>query len=139
MYSKKIHYKKRDKLAQKFKEENGAVEFDFKTRTLFFPEGGIMAMEEYPVMLHRVKGYKKLPDGTVEVLFTKKKYPDKTIKASLWFEEVREHINYFKRLENFLKKVGYDTEVSEKWKKKLAKELKYVKDEKCLTNIKKQI
>lgn len=117
-----MNKKQKEKLAKKFIQKNGAVEFDFRNRTLLFPEGGLFSIDKYPVMLHKIRGYKKLPNGMVKVLFTKKKYPSKTSKASIWFEELRETINYLKRLEKLLIQMGYNT--NPKFKKEFIKNVK---------------
>lgn len=103
-----MNKKQKQKLAKEFIEENGAVEFDFKERTLYFPDGGLFSIDEFPIMLHKIRGYKKLPNGMTQVLFTKKKYPNKITKSSIWFEELHDTILYLKRLEKLLIKMKYN-------------------------------
>jgi len=44
-----------------------------------------------------------------QVIFTKEKYPVDTYRATLWFQELDEHINYFKRMKKMLNDLGYST------------------------------
>lgn len=105
----KINYKKRDKLVEEFYNKNGACHFDFKGRNIKLYDGGLFAIEEEKVMRHKMIGTKKLPNGFSEILFSKKKYPAKEHNAWMWFEDVDDHINYFRRLKKFLNSMGYRT------------------------------
>lgn len=107
--NKKINYKKRDKLAEEFYRKNGACEFKFKTRDVKLYDGGLFAIEEEKVMRSKIIGFKKLPNGSSEVIFSKKKYPAKEHNAWIWFEDVDERINYFRRMKKFLNNLGYRT------------------------------
>jgi hypothetical protein len=104
-----MDYRKRNKLAEEFYEKNGACNFDFKGRNIKLNDGGLFAIEEEKVMRHKQIGTKKLPNGMVEILFSKKKYPTTEHNAWMWFEDVDEHINYFRRVKKFLNKLGYKT------------------------------
>ena len=55
--------------------------------------------------------------------FNKEKFDN--MAAWIWFEELDETINYLKRMRKMLNKIGYDTGLSERWKKKLVKDLKH--------------
>ena len=106
--------KEKQKLADEFKTNNGAVSFDFKNRTLLFNDGGLFSIEKEIKLIPRTrfvniktgkdKGNLKLK--TIKGPKVKYEYYD----ATLWFEELHETINYLKRLEKCLKKMGYNVD-----------------------------
>jgi len=105
--------KNKEKLAEKFIWKNGAVKFDFKNRTLLFNDGGLFSIEKKIVKLPRSK-FVKVKEGKFKGMTELKHIKGPKVKhedydATLWFEELRETINYLKRLEKFLIKLGYDT------------------------------
>lgn len=91
-----------------------------KERVLYFNDGGLFSIEKKKVYSPKILKIKK--DGAT--VFSKKKYPDWIYEASLWFEELRETINYLKRLERLLLKLGYDTnaKISDEYMNKLLKQ-----------------
>ena len=90
--------------------KNGCCRIDFKNKDILLSDGGLFSIITKKVRRHKVIGYKKLPNGNSQVLFSKNK-PIKDIdyEVVVWFEELRETINYLKRLEKFLNKLGYKT------------------------------
>jgi len=122
----KKQLEKLNKLAEKWVQKNGACSFDFKNRGVDLCDGGLFAIVEKTVMLQKVKGHKKLPNGCSEVIFTDKKYPTKTYDANIWFEDVDGLIRYFKRMKKFLNDLGYKTdgELKKSYIKKLMKIIK---------------
>ncbi|TAL57993.1 MAG: hypothetical protein EPN86_00970 [Nanoarchaeota archaeon] len=91
-------------------EKNGACTVDFKNRNIILHDGGLFYIDSKRVRRHKIIGFKKLSNGASEVLFSKKAtIKDINHEAVLWFEELRETINYLKRLERFLNSQGYKT------------------------------
>jgi len=100
----------KQKAFQKWLEKNGACNLDFKNRNIVLYDGGLFSITSKNVKRRRIIGYKKLSNGFSEIIFSKKAtIKDIDHEAILWFEELRETINYLKRLEIFLNKHGYKT------------------------------
>lgn len=99
-------------IIQKWKEKNGAADFDLKNRDIILYDGGLFSIEAKKIKGHKIIGYKKLPDGNVQILFSKKKcINDVDYRAYLWFEELDETIRYLKRMKRMLNKIGYKTDL----------------------------
>jgi len=96
---------------QKFLEKNGCgVSIDFKHGDILIPDGGLWSIEAKKVKRHKIVGYKKLSNGSMQVLFSKKRIvKDVDYEVCIWISELRDTINYFKKLEKLLNKMGYDT------------------------------
>ncbi len=89
---------------------NGAASFNLEHRNIILYDGGLFSIEAKNIRTHKILGTKKLKDGTHEVLFSKKRITkDKEYKATLWFEELDETINYLRRMKRMLNKLGYNT------------------------------
>jgi hypothetical protein len=98
------------KVIEKWIWANGAADFDLKKKDVILFDGGLFCIEPYKVMRHKMIGMKKLPNSTCsQVIFSKKKYPTEEFKATLWFEDIDETINYFKRMKKMLNSLGYKT------------------------------
>lgn len=110
----------KQKAFQKWLEKNGACNLDFKNRNIVLYDGGLFSIESKNVKRRKIIGYKKLPNGFSEIIFSKKAtIKDIDHEAILWFEELRETINYLKRLERFLNKQGYKTTYEKKRNKNI--------------------
>jgi hypothetical protein len=94
---------------EKWLRNNGCADFDTKTRDIILYDGGLMSIEPYTQQLPRICGKKKLPNGCVELIFTKKKYPHICYKGTLWFEELDETIAWMQRARKLLQRLGYQT------------------------------
>lgn len=113
------------KIVEKWIMENGAADFDLKKRDIILFDGGLFAIEKKKVKRRKIVGQKKLPNGWIEILFSKNKcVNDEEYYATLWFEELWETILYLKRMDKMLRSLGYDTHKSVNWKKSLGKKLK---------------
>ncbi len=98
------------KIVKGWVEKNGCAKFNLKDKSVDFFDGGLFAIESKKVKRHKITGYKKLPNGCVEILFSKKKLvKDIESHANLWFEDIDDTINYFKRMKKMLNKLGYKT------------------------------
>lgn len=102
---------KKEKLLQNFLEKNGCgVEIDYKNKDILIPEGGLWGIEKSFLKVKKIVGYKKLSNGATQILFSKKaNHKVEHYKVIIWIEELRETINYLKRLEETLIKMGYNT------------------------------
>lgn len=90
--------------------KNGASTFDLKNKDIILWDGGLFYIKEEKYKSHKIIGYKKLKNGFVEVLFSKKKIvPRERYKAVMWFEDLDETINYFIRMKKMLNGLGYKT------------------------------
>jgi len=124
---KLLSLKERRKLAHEFLINNGAIIFDFKNRTLIFPDGGLFSIEK-EIKFHPRSRFVKIKGGPLKGGLELKRIKGPKVKyehykASFWFEELRETINYLKRLEKCLDKMGYTTsqQFKEEYKKKIKK------------------
>jgi len=114
----KLSLKQKRKIVDRWKERNGAADFNLKSRDITLYDGGLFSIVSKRVKSCKIKGFKKLPNGNTEVLFSKNKSLN-TVEhnAILWFEELDETINYLKRMKNMLNRIGYKTDVSIKKRK----------------------
>lgn len=80
-----------------------------KNKDVIFPDEGLFSIESKKIKLPKITGHKKLKNGNSQVLFSKRKYVNTDYKATLWFEELDETINYLKRMKRMLNKLGYKT------------------------------
>lgn len=125
----KKQLEKLNKLGEEWVIKNGACSFDFENKGVNLTDGGLFALVEKTIMLQKTRGFKKLPNGCSEVLFTKKKYRTKIYEANIWFEDVDGIILYYKRMKKFLNDLGYNTggKLKKSYVKKLLKQLDKVK------------
>lgn len=94
---------------------NGGCDFDLKGRDIILYDGGLFSIEAKPIKFKKIIGYKNLPDGGRQVIFSKKKLVKSTeYKAYLWFEELNETINYLRRMKKMLNRIGFKTGGKEK-------------------------
>lgn len=98
------------KIAENWIADNGACNFDFKNGDVILYDGGLFSIEERKIKRHKIKGFKKLLDGSSQVIFSKKKYPSKERYVNLWISEIDETIDYFKRMKKMLNKIGFKTD-----------------------------
>lgn len=107
----------RQKIIEEWIKRNGCAGFDLKNKNIILYDGGLLSIEKKKVKRSKIIGYKKLPDGYTRILFSKKKtVPSEEYSAILWFEEVEETINYFKRMKKMLNKLGYKTKLKRRCK-----------------------
>jgi hypothetical protein len=99
----------KNKIAREWIKNNGCADFDFKKRDVILWDGGLFSIVKEKVMRQKVTGFKKLPNGMSQIIFSKKKYPVEDYKAIFWFEELDDSINYFKRMKKMLNSLGYKT------------------------------
>jgi len=103
-----MNIKEKEKLAEKFITNNGAVQFDFENRTLIFPDGGLFSIDKTVKMVPKTK-FVTVKDSLVLKNIKGKKVQREDYDATFWFEELHETINYLKRLEKVLIQMGYKT------------------------------
>lgn len=110
--------KEAEKINREWLEKNGAGEFDFKNKDVILYDGGLFAIEveKKRVLRHRIWISKKptMVDGKIfgyELKSTKLRGTriKEDYKARIWFTEIDETINYFKRMKRILNKLGYKT------------------------------
>jgi len=107
--------KERGQAMEKWKKKHGACEFDFKNKEINLTDGGIISINSRKVKRHKIVGYKKLPNGNVQVLFSKNK-PIKDVEhyANIWFEDIDDIIKYFKDMKKMLNSLNYKTTLYKK-------------------------
>lgn len=104
--------KYKQKIVKRWIEKNGASGFDFKNRDIIIWNGGLFYIDKYKYLAHKIIGKKKNKDGFIEILFSKKKtISSEDYYANLWFEDLDETINYFKRMKKMLNKIGIKTDL----------------------------
>ena len=103
----------KETIIQKWIENNGACRIDIKNRDIILYDGGLFSIESKKVKRKKIVGYKKLPNGNSQVIFSKKAtIPDVDYEATMWISELDETINYFKRMKKMLNKIGFKTNIS---------------------------
>ena len=88
----------------------GLAKIDFKRREFEISEGTLFSILQKKIMLRKIVGKKKLPNGSYRILFSKKTYPADTITFGAWFDELNSIIVWFTALKKELKKFGYKTD-----------------------------
>ncbi|MFA5993309.1 MAG: hypothetical protein WC796_06390 [Candidatus Pacearchaeota archaeon] len=110
MKKRKLSYKEKEKIINKWIQKRGCCKFDLKNKEIILHDGALLCICSKNVRRHKVTGYKNLPNGYLEVLFSKNKpIKDKEYYADIWFEDVDELISYFKGLKRVLNSMGYKT------------------------------
>lgn len=109
----------KQKEIQKWREKNGAASFDLKKKNIILHDGGLFVIEKEVKTKNKTKVIiDKQPNenGHYSVNFIPIKRNGKLIKekvedykAIIWFSELDETINYFKRMKKLLNKLGYKT------------------------------
>ena len=61
----------KQKVIKQWIQDNGAASFDLKNEDIFLWDGGLFSIEKEKFMRSKVIGHKKLPNGMVEILFSK--------------------------------------------------------------------
>tara|TARA_Y100000310_G_C20595660_1_gene770364 strand:+ start:824 stop:1204 length:381 start_codon:yes stop_codon:yes gene_type:complete len=116
---KLLSLKERRKLAKDFIENNGACYFDFKKRDIIFPDGGLFSIEK---IIKKRPRYRKVKIKGEDFYHLKdikgKKIKYEDYEATVWIEDVTDMINYLKRLEKVLIKMGYNPKQSIEWQKR---------------------
>ena len=111
---KNLTKKERD-ILEEWIARNGACKFDYKNNDILLGDGGLFSIEKEKYKAHKITGYKKLPGGSVQILFSKKRIvPSERYWANLWIEELNETINYLIRLKKLLNKLGIATVFNKK-------------------------
>jgi hypothetical protein len=106
---------KKKKEAEKFLQENGCgIKFNFKERSVDIPSGGLWYIEPNLKKVYRRKYlFEELPNGNHEIRsYTKWWLPkewESTPEVNVFFEEIDEIIEYFKKVKKLLNKMGYKT------------------------------
>jgi hypothetical protein len=120
-----MNLKQKQKIVDKWIMNNGAANFNLKTRDILLYDGGLFSIEKETKYRPRSKlvPYKKggvIGSELKEIKGPKVKYEE--YKANLWFEELKETIRYLQRMERMLRSLGYNTGASlklqERYKKK---------------------
>jgi hypothetical protein len=107
--------KQKQKIVDDWTSKHGAAIFDLKNKNIFLPDGGLFGIEKIKYWSKKIRGYKKLPNGGKEVLFSKNKIVAReTYRAVIWFGELGETIDYLKNMEKMLNKIGYKTRINKK-------------------------
>lgn len=107
----------KQKIIEEWIKKNGCAGFDLKNRDIILYDGGLFSIEKKKVKRSKIVGYKKLPNGSVQILFSKKKtVPYEDYSAVMWFEDIEETIGYFKRMKEMLNKIGYKTNLKKRLK-----------------------
>jgi len=101
--------KKKLAIVEDWIHKHGACSFDFESKDVILGDGGLFSIEKKKVKRQKVSGYKKLPTGGMQVIFSKKTYPDEDLEAWLWIEELEETILYFQSMKRMLNKIGVRT------------------------------
>jgi hypothetical protein len=102
--------KKDKEIMEKWIEKHGACYFDYKNKDIILPDGGLFSIEKKKYKARKIAGYKKLPNGNTQILFSKKKIiPPETYKAKIWMQELDETIRYLKNIKRMLNKRGIKT------------------------------
>ena len=105
---KKKITKKDEEIMEDWIRKNGACSFDYKNKDIILHDGGLFSIEKKKYKAHKITGYKKLPGGGVQVLFSKKKtVPSEKYEATIWMCELSETINYLKRMKKMLSETPY--------------------------------
>jgi len=109
---KKKITKKDKKIMEEWIRKNGACSFDYKNKDIILHDGGLFSIEKKKYKSHKIIGYKKLPDKSVQVLFSKKKLiPSEKYEAVFWMNELDETIDYLNRMKKMLNKLGIKTDI----------------------------
>jgi len=128
MINKLKNIKERNKLAEEFQSNNGGIYFDFKNKTLIFPDGGLFSMEKKVETVSNSK-FVLIKEGDykdcLKLVPTKGTKKVDNLSASMWFEDVKDTIRYFRRLDDCLKKMGYNTDM--KYPPELIQKLKRIR------------
>lgn len=110
----------KNKMLEEFLKKNGCgIKLDFDHNTIVIPDGGLWGVNKEIIKIPVIKGYKKVPNkGYYEIIsYPKRKQKSEEFDVIIWFEELRETINYLIRLEKLLKDMGYETTKSIRRKK----------------------
>jgi len=96
-------------------KRNGGASFDLDKRDIILYDGGLFAIEKEICYMPRTR-WKEIEKGKLKGCSTLaqikgKKVKYETYKAYLWTEELRETINYLRRMERMLNSIGYETNV----------------------------
>ena len=105
--------KKQREICKDWIYKHGCASLDFKKRDVILHDGGLFSIDKKIVKMQKATGkFKKLPNGCLQLLFTKKKYPAEIYDAVLWFEELDITIRWLKSLKRLLNSLGYKTKTS---------------------------
>jgi len=106
---KRINKKNRE-IMEKWIVRNGACYFNYGDKDIILPDGGLFSIEKKKYKARKIIGYKRLPNGMTEILFSKKKIvPSEKYEATIWMSELDEIINYFQSMKRMLNKIGINT------------------------------
>jgi len=95
---------------EKWIVRNGACYFNYGDKDIILPDGGLFSIEKKKYKARKMIGYKRLPNGMTEILFSKKKIvPSEKYEATIWMSELDEIINYFQSMKRMLNKIGINT------------------------------
>ncbi|MFA6974216.1 MAG: hypothetical protein WC238_05805 [Parcubacteria group bacterium] len=109
---KKITKKDRE-IMEKWRKKEGGCYFDFQNKNIILPDGSLFGIEKKKYKAHKIIGYKKLQNKSVQVLFSKKKIiPSEKYEATIWMSELDEMIRYFKSMKKMLNNLGIKTKLS---------------------------
>ncbi len=101
--------KSQKKITQVWIEKNGACRFDLKNKDIHLYDGGLFSIEKEKILLPKIIGTKKLPNGMSQILVSKKKYPSENLYALIWIQELDETIRYLQSMQRMLNKIGFKT------------------------------
>jgi hypothetical protein len=107
--------KTKQEVIKEWISKNGACSIDLKNKEFTLYDGGLFGIQEKKVKRRKILGFKKLPNGCSEVLFSKKKCINDTEHyAIVWFQELDDTISYLIRLKKLLNKLGYNTSLKKR-------------------------
>lgn len=107
--------KKDEEVMKKWISRHRACYFDYKNKDIILPDGGLFGIDKKKYMARKIVGYKKLANGNIQVLFSKKKIvPSEKYEVTIWMQELDETINYLKSMKRMLNNLGIRTDISYK-------------------------
>lgn len=110
----KLSKKQQEEINNKWIRKNGAGIFDFKNRDIILYDGGLFAVEKEVKKCFRSR-FVRIKKGPHKGMLMQQSMPwlpkreYNSYKATLWFEELDETINYLKRMKKLLNELGYKT------------------------------
>jgi hypothetical protein len=112
---KKNNIREHEKAFAEWLHKNGACKVDFKNQDIILYDGGLFSIKDTKWRAKKFTGrfktiHHKKFGKCYEMIIYKNKYEWHTSHdAEFYFSDLHENINYLKRLEKFLIKLGYKT------------------------------
>ncbi len=103
--------KEKQKISQEWIANHGGCSFDLKNEDIILYDNGLFWLKKIKYKTRKFLGTKKMPNGNVRLIFSKKAYLDATRHdAIIWISELGETIKYLQSMRKMLKKLGFDTD-----------------------------